>query len=110
RVQHLKITARLCELTLQAEDTAANPEMLRIITADHARDLPDIKFRRGVFELERWRDTALKLLADLEPRDEEIRRESAGRLAQRDDYYQLFGLPGVIEGMDAPARSWRESG
>jgi hypothetical protein len=95
RVQHLKITARLCDLALGSDETVAEPDMLRIIAADHAQDLPGVAFKRGTFELERWRDVAWRLLADLEPRDREIREESADRLSHRPESYQLFGLPDV---------------
>jgi hypothetical protein len=91
RVQHLKMTARLCELVLKVRDTAADPNMLQIIAADHARDLPGIKFRRGEFPVEEWRDIALKLLADLEPPDRERREVAAARLAELPDRDQLFG-------------------
>ena len=92
RVQHLKMTAQLCELALRASDTAADPEMLQIIAADHARDLPGIKVKRGEFPLEAWRDVAGKLLADIEPADRERREVAAARLAERSEREQLFGL------------------
>jgi hypothetical protein len=108
RVQHLKITAALCELALGAEEAAADPEMMRIIAADHARDLPVIKVQRGKFDLGLWRDTAHDLLSQLEPRDELARRESALRLADRPEFFQLFGLPDVIDGGEDPRSLWRK--
>jgi hypothetical protein len=93
RVQHLKITAALAQIALDAEQSAADPEMLRIIAADHARDLPGIQFRRGQFDLEEWRNVALGLLEELLPKDEEARRESAARLEKRGELIHLFGAP-----------------
>jgi hypothetical protein len=98
RVQHLKITSTLCDLALRADETTAEPDIMRIVAADHAQDLPGVTLKRGTFELERWRDIALRLLVELEPRDQEIREESAGRLERRSEFHQLFGLPDVIDG------------
>jgi hypothetical protein len=110
RIQHLKITRRLCEVAMKADQqTTANPEMLRIIAADHARDLPGVRFRRGQFDLEVWRATADRILAELEPADEAAKVESAARLARHREYEQLFGLPGVIEGDEPPGRERRDS-
>lgn len=95
RIQHLKLTASLCELAQR--EGAANPEMMAIIAADHARDLPGVRVQRGRFELEAWRTTALELLHELEPRDAETRAESAARLRERGPFTQLFGVPEVEE-------------
>jgi hypothetical protein len=96
RVQHLKMTARLCEIAGQAEQ---EPGKLHYLTADHARDLPGVDVRRGSFDLAGWRDAALKLLAEAEPADEERRREAADRLRLRlKDSHLLFGAPDVVEG------------
>lgn len=108
RIQHLWITNRLCELALRVDDYAADAEMLRIIAADHARDLPGVTVRRGEFDLPLWRQVAGELLADLGPRDEEMRRESADRLAKRSQFFQLFGVPDVIEGFRNEPRVERD--
>jgi hypothetical protein len=101
RIQHLKITSRLCDLGMKAEGNSVDSEMVKIIAADHARDLPDVRIQKGNFELGLWRDIALKLLSELEPRDTELRKESAQRLAERSQFQQLFGLPDVIEGVES---------
>ena len=95
RIQHLKLTASLCELAQR--EGAANPEMMAIIAADHARDLPGVRVQRGRFELDAWRKIALELLDELEPRDAEARAESAARLRERGPFTQLFGVPEVEE-------------
>jgi hypothetical protein len=100
RVQHLRITRQLCELALRADESAADPDMLRIIAADHARDLPGMRVQRGRFELEMWRDAAARSLAELEPRDAELRAESARRLAARPEAVQMFGMLDVIDGAE----------
>lgn len=97
RIQHLKLAKRLAELALQTGDTAADPQAMKIIAADHARDLPGVTFRRGDFQLEAWRDTAARLLEDLEPRDEEARIVAARDIAHRSDHHQLFGIPDLVE-------------
>ena len=71
--------------------------MMRIIAADHARDLPGVRVQRGKFELDAWRDVALELLRDVEPRDAEARHESAIRLEARGPFIQLFGVPEAEE-------------
>lgn len=90
RVQHLEMTAKLCEV---AATEAADTEMMKIIAADHARDLPGVDFKRGVFPLEDWKDRALALLADLSPRDRELRENAAESLMKLGPHAQLFGAP-----------------
>jgi hypothetical protein len=96
RIQYLKLTSRLCELAIDAEKLAVDPTMLKIIAADHARDLPGVKIKRGEFHLQSWRDSAIELLADLEPRDAELRQDSGVRLKKRPEFQQLFGVPDLI--------------
>ena len=96
-VQYLKLTARLCEMALKLESSAADPQMLRIIAADHARDLPGVRLIRGRFDLEGWRSIALHQLRETADRDEEARVASAKRLEGRSELYQLFGMPDVHE-------------
>jgi hypothetical protein len=109
RVQHLKLTARLCTVALEAADTAADKEMLRIIAADHARDLPGVNFRRGDFPLESWRDVATDLLEKVEPPDEQLRREAAVRLHKLPEAHQLFGVLEAVEGVQRRRSSRRTS-
>lgn len=104
RVQHLKITSKLCELASQSDGTA-DVDMLAILAADHARDLPGVKVQRGRFELDAWREMADTLLRDVEPRDAEIRAESAKRLTKRSDIVQLFGMPDVADAADVPVKT-----
>jgi hypothetical protein len=101
RVQHLKITANLCDLALRAREAAADPEMLRTMAMDHARDIPGVRVRRDTPDFAGWRDVARELLAELEEKDEAARRESAERLARRPAYHQLFGMPDVLDGAAA---------
>jgi hypothetical protein len=104
RVQYLKMTQRFCELAAAVGKDAADPEMLRILAADHARDLLGVEFRRGQFPVEDWAQRARKQLADLEPRDLEQRRQAAERWAKLEEGYQLFGLPEEIAGVDEAIR------
>jgi hypothetical protein len=105
RVQFLKMTARLCEL---ADEEANNPEMMRILAADHARDLPGVQFRRGVFDLRGWHQLALEYLAKLEPPDEELRREAAAKWSPKlNEASLLFGAPEIIDGGVGVSRARR---
>jgi hypothetical protein len=96
RIQYLKLTSRLCELAMEAEKVAVDPMMLKIIAADHARDLPGVKVKRGEFDLERWRDTATELLIHLEKRDAELRQDAAIQLKKKREFQQLFGVPDLV--------------
>ncbi len=106
RVQHLKLTARLCEIAQEVGTRAANPDKLRYLAADHARDLPGVTVRRGRFELARWREVAEAELERLLPRDEAARREAAAQFESRPEFMLLFGMPEVVEG-DADAIALR---
>jgi hypothetical protein len=106
-VQYLNLTARLCELAMKFESSAADPQMLRIIAADHARDLPGVRLIRGKFDLEGWRSIALQQLHDAAERDEAARKTSAERLEARSELYQLFGMPDVHDGPATEANEQR---
>jgi len=94
RVQHLKMAARLAELARAPDRVFADSDMLRMLAADHARDLPGVIVRRGKFELDLWFDTANKLLAEIEPHDKSAREEAASKLRpQLNDASALFGVP-----------------
>lgn len=97
RVNHLRTTARLCQWALDHQQVA-EADMLRIIAADHARDVEGITVKRGIFELAQWREAALSALGRYEALDAEQRHEAAGRLADCTEVVQLFGRPDVIEG------------
>lgn len=109
RIQHLRLTARLCELA-ERDEAAINRDMMCIIAADHARDLPGVRVQRGSFELDVWRRIALELVGELEPKDAEARAESAARLRERGPFMQLFGVPDVEEVDDVLPKSRRRRG
>jgi hypothetical protein len=92
RVQHLAITAKLCDLALANESPSDDPEMMKFIAADHARDLPGVKVTRGEFDLCMWRDIATAELAKWAARDQELREAAAGRLSKHDELVQSFGV------------------
>jgi hypothetical protein len=92
RVQHLRMTLRLCEFALREHHAVARPQALEIMVADHARDLPGIKFSRGEFPFELWRDRAAALLDETLDRDRANRELIARRLRLHpDDRLLLFG-------------------
>lgn len=95
RIQHLEMTLALCNIALSATDRAAKPEMLKILAADHARDLPGVVVKRGQFPLDLWRDTAAALLEQHAPADRQRREEAAKRFEEQglSDRAALFGAP-----------------
>jgi hypothetical protein len=110
RVQHLIMTMRFCELAVELDVLAAQPDRLRFLAADHARDLPGVKVRHGKFELDTWAEVARAELARVGPRDEEQRAEAAARLRHRPEHALLFGSPEVLDGDGAmPAAIERRS-
>jgi hypothetical protein len=98
RVQHLTAAARLCQLALDLGDGVEQPDLLRYLAADHARDLPGVTVRHGRFELERWRQVAERELARVLPKDRRQREAAAARMAHRPEHALLFGVPETIEG------------
>lgn len=90
RVQHLQMTIALCRISEEGE-RVSDLEMMRILAADHARDVPGLDVRRGKFEVGAWRDAAQALLDDLAPADTHRRNEAAARLARLTEKEQLFG-------------------
>jgi hypothetical protein len=98
RVQHLAVTAKLCELALTNESAADDAEMMKYIAADHARDLPGVKVTRGGFDLSTWRDIATTELAKWAARDQELREAAAERLldSKYDELVRLFGVPETV--------------
>jgi hypothetical protein len=98
RVQYLRMTARLCELAAKYEASAADPQMLRILAADHARDLPGIRLVKGKFDLEGWRAIAMQQIEEIAERDEAARKSSAERLQPKPELFKLFGMPDLHEG------------
>jgi hypothetical protein len=92
RVQHLRITLRLCEFALKERDHVARQDALDIMVADHARDLPGVPFTRGQFPFELWRARAAVLLDETLERDHAARKAIARRLRLRnDERLHLFG-------------------
>jgi LacI family repressor for deo operon, udp, cdd, tsx, nupC, and nupG len=102
RVQHLKLTARLCEIAAESE---TEPGKLHQLVADYAEDLPDVRVRPNRFDLDAWRDAALAELGHVEPADHELRVEAAARLGRHlSEAQQLFG---ASDALDRPRTSSR---
>jgi hypothetical protein len=97
RVQHLRLTERICELALEADAFARHPEKMRYLSADLAGGIPSVKVRKGVFPLREWQATARELLEKFGPEDEVVRREAAAKIAaSKSPHHQLFGVPEVL--------------
>ena len=97
RVQHLRMTARLCELALKT-DGGEDVGALADLALAYARDLPT-RITSGSYDFERWRERATELLVqdDLEVRDLETRHDAAERWAGLSEAHQLFGRPLEVE-------------
>ncbi|MBD5657268.1 MAG: hypothetical protein IAI50_19125 [Candidatus Eremiobacteraeota bacterium] len=94
RVQHLRMTQRLCTIAYKAEHGApvADLDVLRFLAADHARDLPGVQFRRGTFDFKAWADLAAELVAAVIDRDRDERRQLAQRIQiMVPERMQIFG-------------------
>jgi hypothetical protein len=81
RVIYLRLAARLAELA-SASEWATDPELLKYIAADAARDLVP-SFKRGQFPLDEWRNAALTQLALVDDEDAALRRDAAQRLVNQ---------------------------
>jgi hypothetical protein len=76
RVQQLRLTARLAELAMEANEIAANPDLLRYLAADYAQDL-GVKITKGKFFLDQWRDLALEQLQRVVDKDLVLTEQAA---------------------------------
>jgi hypothetical protein len=100
RVLYLRTTARLAELAMRDQAIATDPDMLKYLAADNARDL-GLPFKRGEFPLDTWREYALAQLQSIEEEDRQARMEAAKRIASLPLFAQLFGrasTPVVLPG------------
>lgn len=94
RVQHLKMTARLCDLAQRPTAGMTHPERLLQLAAAYALDLPNTEPPAGGVNsahLGEWRKIAQDLLLELEPRDDEVRTQAAWQLRTQGDIQLLFG-------------------
>jgi LacI family transcriptional regulator len=95
RVQHLKLTARLCEIAVDAEP---EPGKLHQLAADYAEDVPGVVVRPNRYDLEAWRDAALTELGHVESADHDQRAEAARRLGNvLTEAQLLFGASETLE-------------
>jgi hypothetical protein len=108
RVLYLRMTARLAELASGDQWQAHDPEKLNYLTADNARDL-GLRFRRGEFPFQTWRESALAQLTAIEAEDQETRMAAAERLARElPPISQLFGRPQAPVALPGGARAGTE--
>lgn len=81
RKQYLRAAARFAELAMQADALAADPNLMRYLAADHARDLGGI-VKHGEFKLEEWRGLAQAQLASFDNKEEDLLACAANGLAK----------------------------
>jgi DNA-binding LacI/PurR family transcriptional regulator len=98
RVQHLKLTARLCEIAVDAE---TEPGKLHRLAADYAEDVPGVVVRPHGYDLKAWREAALTELDHVQAADHDQRSEAARRLETRLTEAQL--LFGASEPLERPS-------
>lgn len=89
RTQYLRAAAKFSELAMQADSLAADPNLLRYLAADHARDL-GVVVKHGEFRLEEWRDLALTQLTVLEEKETSLLNRTALDLAKTLDGAELL--------------------
>ena len=76
---------------MKADEFAVEPNILRFMAADHARDL-GVKVRHGIFELEEWRDLAQRQLGEIAGKERDLIHKAVALLThQLDPAEQLFG-------------------
>jgi DNA-binding LacI/PurR family transcriptional regulator len=97
RVQHLKLTARLCEIAIDAE---TEPGKLHQLAADYAEDVPGVVVQPHSYDLKAWREAALTELGHVQGADHDQRSEAARRLETRLTEAQL--LFGASEPLERP--------
>jgi hypothetical protein len=81
RAQYLRAAAKFSELAMEADTLAADPNLMRYLAADHARDL-GVVVKHGEFKLAEWRDLALAQLATVEEKESGLLTSSARELAK----------------------------
>ena len=99
RVLFLQQAARFATLAAEHESSSVEPDRLKFLAADLARDL-GVRVKHGSFELDSWRAAAEEQLGDLEKRDLEFRQEVATRIAGKNPEHLLFGSPGGLVVVD----------
>ena len=89
-------------------DEAHDPDRLRYLAADQARDA-GLKVRRGEFDLDAWHDALSTERERLAEADEAARVEGAERLADRLDGTELlYGARPTLEVIPGTVAGWRE--
>ena len=93
RAQYLRATARFATLAMDADGFAAEPDLLRFIAADHARDL-GVLVRRGEFAFQEWGAAAEKELSTIASKEREaVDRFLSTWSTRPEPVEQLFGRP-----------------
>jgi hypothetical protein len=89
RTQYLRAAAKFSELAVQADALAADPNLMRYLAADHARDL-GVVVKHGEFKLDEWRELALAQLAALEDKEAGLLKRTTRDLAKTLDGPELL--------------------
>jgi len=76
RAQYLRAAAKFSELAMQADALAADPNLMRYLAADHARDL-GVVVKHGEFNLKEWRELAMAQLSAVEDQETGLLKRTA---------------------------------
>ena len=82
---------------LRAQEMKADRDVISLLAADHARDLPGVKFRRGQFDFAEWAHLASDLLVGALERDQTEREQVARRLSMLPERLQIFGSEKAVD-------------
>ena len=108
RVAFLKSAIWVVGLATHSAD-AANPDLLKFLAADLARDA-GLLVKRGEFPFDEWLGFLRNSLEKFEKDDEVQRIEAAGTLEKKlNEAEQLFGAPPGLISLPGSSSSWRSA-
>lgn len=102
-------TINLARLVDEHRLVAANPDMLKYVAADQARDA-GFPVKRGDFPYEDWLTTIAAAIDRHDPEDRTLREAAAMELMQRlSERDQLFGSRAGLVSLPGSTESWRSA-
>jgi hypothetical protein len=102
-------TINLARLVDESQLVAANPETLKYVAADQARDA-GLSVKRGEFPFETWLTTIAKAIDQHDAEDCAVREAAAAELGRRmPERDQLFGSRAGFVSLPGSTESWRSA-
>lgn len=109
RILFLRGAAWAIGLAKSAAETAADPDRLRYVAADQARDA-GLTVQRGEFPFDAWLASINDLIENHRATDEAARREASNVLGARlNEREQLFGARPPLVSLPGSAAGWRSA-